>query len=220
MGEIEGGSAAGRRYGCLVVGAGEIQDYKAVSALLRPDAFVICADGGLGHCRPMDLRPHLLVGDLDSLETAPPAGVEQVTLSPDKDYTDSYHAAQEAMARGHRRLLLTGMLGGRLDHTLANIGLLAHLAEQGADALLTDGICELRALAGSGELLLPRRPDCYFSLLALEPCRGVTILGGKYPLQGYPLSPSDPRAISNEFRDGDVTILQQSGTLVVLTQPR
>ncbi len=207
-------------YGCVVMGAGEIRDYEAVSALLEPDAFVICADGGLKHCPKMNLRPHLLVGDLDSLETSPPAGLELVALSPDKNYTDSYHGAEEARQRGYRRLLLTGMLGGRLDHTLANLGLLAHLVKQGSDALLTDGVCHAHALMGKGELLLPRRPGCYFSLLALAPCRGITILGGKYPLNDYPLSPWDPRAVSNEFCGGDVTIFQEEGALVVLTQPK
>lgn len=207
-------------YPCVVVGAGEIQDYEAVSALLEPDAFVICADGGLQHCRGLGLRPHLLVGDLDSLTTAPPAGVELVPLSPDKNYTDSYHGVLEAMERGYHRLLLTGMLGGRLDHTLANLGLLTYVVEQGADALLTDGVCHAHALVGRGERLLAQRPGCYFSLLALAPCQGVTILGGKYPLNDYPLSPWDPRAVSNEFCGTDVTILQQEGVLVILSQPK
>jgi len=207
-------------YPCVVIGAGEIRDYEAVSALLEPDAFVVCADGGLEHCLHMGLTPHLLVGDWDSLTGAVPAGVERVPLSPDKNYTDSYHAVQEAMEQGYRRLLLTGMLGGRLDHTLANLGLLAYAVEKGCGALLTDGVCHAYALMGKGELHLPQRSGCYFSLLALAPCRGVTILGGKYPLNDYPLSPWDPRAVSNEFCGSDVIVLQQEGALIVLSQPK
>ena len=81
-------------YGCVVMGAGEIRDYEAVSALLEPDAFVICADGGLKHCPKMNLRPHLLVGDLDSLETALPAGLELVALGP---FIEDVHGPDERM---------------------------------------------------------------------------------------------------------------------------
>lgn len=208
-------------YPCAVVGAGEIADYPAVASLLADDAFVVCADGGLAHCQGLGVTPRLLVGDFDSLGGGEiPAGLERIALSPDKNYTDSWHAAQESLDRGHRRLLLTGMLGGRLDHTLANLQLLAGCAAQGADALLTDGVVQALAHVGPGELLVPRRADCYFSLLALEQCRGVTIYGGKYPLDDYDLGCADPRAVSNEFAGGDVRVVKASGTLIVLSQPK
>lgn len=207
-------------YSCAIIGAGEINDYRAVAALLRPGCFVVCADGGLAHCGRLGLAPHLLVGDFDSVGGELPAGVEKIALSPDKNYTDSHHAAQEAMARGHRNLLLTGMLGGRLDHTLANLALLARCSKAGGAVLLTDGITQARALVGAGELTMPCRAGSYFSLLALERCAGVTILGGKYPLDDYDLACDDPRAISNEFAGTDVSIRQRAGVLIVLSQPK
>jgi len=203
----------------VILGAGEIVGCARVAGLISPGAFVVCADGGLIHCQTLNLRPNLLVGDFDSLGTPPPEDIPHIALSPDKNYTDSYYAAEQAARRGYSRMLLAGMLGGRLDHTLANIQLLANLARKGADAMLTDGETDGFALAGSGKLLLPNRAGCYFSLFALEACGGLTIAGGKYPLTDYLLQPDDPRAVSNEFAGKDVVITQESGLLVALCCP-
>ena len=207
-------------YPCAILGAGEILDYTRVASLLDAPAFVICADGGLTHCEQLGLRPHLLVGDFDSLKQPAPPGIERITLTPEKDYTDSYHAAEVAVGRGYARILLSGMLGGRLDHTLSNLQILLSLAGQNADALLTDGVTDTYALSGGGQLTLPNREDCYFSVLAMGSCQGVTITGGKFPLNEYPLRPDDPRAVSNEFAGSDVNISQKSGMLVVVSQPK
>jgi len=206
-------------FGCVVLGAGEVVDPKRLAGLIAPGPFVICADGGLIHAPALGLTPNLLVGDFDSL-TEPPIDIPRVTLSPEKNYTDSFYAARQAVEYGHTRLLLTGMLGGRLDHTLANIQLLAGLAKDGADAMVTDGQTDLFALAGSGQRALPCRAGCYFSLFALETCRGLSIFGAKYRLDNHTLRPHDPRAISNEFAGQDVVISQTGGLLAAVVTPK
>lgn len=206
-------------FGCAVLGAADILNYSRVASLIAAGAFVVCADGGLRHCRPLNLTPDLVVGDFDSLATPAPDGTTRIPLSVDKDYTDSFHAAQTAAERGYTRLLLAGMLGGRLDHTLANLQLLALLAQQSADCLLTDGGTDAYALSGGGELCLPARKGCYFSVLALEQCENLSIIGGKYPLEGYTLRCDDPRAISNEFVGADVRIRISAGVAVAVSTP-
>jgi len=202
------------------LGAGEIVDYARVTAFLPPGVFVVCADGGLVHCEKLGLRPSLLIGDFDSLGVLPPPGIECITLAADKDYTDSFHAAEVAVERGYTRLLLSGMLGGRLDHTLGNLQLLLKLAGQGAEALLTDGVTDVYALSGAGRLTVPNRDNCYFSVLSMGCCEGVAIAGGKYQLEGYALRADDPRAVSNEFAGRDVVVSQRAGQLVVVSQPK
>jgi len=208
------------RFSCVVLGAGEILDYSRVASFIASGAFVICADGGANHCAKLGLSPNLLVGDFDSLPGQMPPGTERIPLCTKKNYTDSFHAAEQAQSRGHTRLLLSGMLGGRLDHTLGNLSLLAGLTKAGASALLTDGRTDVYALAGEGELALPNREGCYFSVLAFESCCDVSIAGGKFPLENYPLSPDDPRALSNEFAGKDVRITQKSGLLIATSCPK
>jgi len=206
-------------YRCAVLGAGEILNHSRVASLIAPGAFIVCADGGFKHCSALNLRPGLIVGDFDSLPSPVPPDIPRVALSAGKDYTDSFYAAGHAAERGYSRLLLAGMLGGRLDHSLANLQLLARLAGQGIGAVLTDGVTDAYALAGAGKLLVPHRENCYFSVFALESCEGVTIAGGKYSMEDYALRGDDPRAVSNEFAGGDVLVRQKSGLLVVISQP-
>jgi len=206
-------------YRCAVLGAGEILDYSRVASLIAPGAFIVCADGGLKHCGALNLRPGLIVGDFDSIAAPAPPDIPRIALPTDKDYTDSFYAASHAIEQGHSRLLLAGMLGGRLDHSLANLQLLARLAGQGISAVLTDGVTDAYALAGAGELIVPHRENCYFSVLVLESCDGVTITGGKFSIENYTLRGDDPRAVSNEFACGDVRVRQKSGILVVISQP-
>src|SRR5699024_6618166 len=123
------------------------------------------------------------------------------------------------LRRGHRRLLLAGVLGGRLDHTLANLQSLAHLSRSGVSACLTDGPTDLFALTDETRTF-PARRAYYFTLIALtERCEGVTICGAKYPLQDYTLTFDDPRAISNEFLSVPMTVSVHKGTLAVLMTP-
>jgi len=208
---------------CVVLGAGEIIDYAAVAARIPRDSFVICADGGLAHCAPLGLRPHLLVGDLDSAGN-PPEGVPLLPLSPHKNYTDTAHAVEEAINRGYGPLLLCGMLGGRMDHTLANLQTLGQCAVRGVSAVITDGRTDIHPLCpqlNGGVLRLPPRPGHYFSLLSLvDACSGVTILGAMYPLNDYPLSSLEARAVSNEFLLDTVTVTLNSGVLLVVVTPK
>ena len=207
---------------CVVISAGEIADYAGVRARIPPGSFVLCADGGLRHCKGLHLTADLLVGDFDSLGRPPP-GIPTVTLPPDKNYTDTDHAVEEAVGRGYRRLLLCGALGGRADHTIANLQTLARCAAQGLEAQITDGVTDIYALSARGErreLWLEPRAGHYFSLLSMvDACAGVTIRGGRYPLEHYPLSSLEARAVSNEFTGEPVCISMEEGVLVVVVTP-
>ena len=114
----------------LLFANGVLDDTGWVGPYLARAAAVIAADGGLRHLLPLGHRPDALIGDLDSL----PAGVVaeeaagRVIRHPrDKDETDLELALLYAVAQypGHEVLILGGF-GGRLDHMLANILVLAH----------------------------------------------------------------------------------------------
>lgn len=216
--------AQNARRQCVILGAGKIADYPAVAAEIADGAFVLCADGGYYHCKALGVVPDLLIGDFDSLGAPLPSDLPQIALPPDKDYTDATLALAHARSLGFRDFLLTGMLGGRLDHTLANLQNLADCARRGHSARITDGSTWGRALAaleGPAELALEPRPNHYFSLIALsERCEGVTIKGGLYPLEDYPLLNHVPRAVSNEFTGEPVTVSLREGVLLVLSMPK
>ena len=112
---------------CVIIGGAKIRDYERARRYLRPDDFAVYCDCGLDHMEGLGLAPGLIVGDFDS-HPAPDLAAETITLPREKDDTDTVYAVKEALRRGYEDFLLLGAIGGRLDHTLANIQLLILLA--------------------------------------------------------------------------------------------
>lgn len=55
---------------CVVVSAAEIKNYEKISSYLKPDDYFVVCDGGLNHCKPLGIKPDLIVGDFDSFDKA------------------------------------------------------------------------------------------------------------------------------------------------------
>lgn len=92
---------------------------------------VIAVDGGFASLAAVDCAPDLAMGDFDSLGYVP-EGMSVKAFSPEKDASDMELALEEALARGADAVEVYGALGGRLDHTVANLQLLASFAERGS----------------------------------------------------------------------------------------
>jgi thiamine pyrophosphokinase len=58
-----------------------------------------------------------------------------------------------ALSRGATEILIIGGLSGRLDHTLSNLAILAHLNEKKIPATMTDGQNRARFVRNSGALI-------------------------------------------------------------------
>jgi thiamine pyrophosphokinase len=107
-----------------------MSDPAVIRSMLRPDDWIIAADGGARHALACGRPPHLVIGDMDSI---PPAirteletqGTKFLAFPAAKDETDLELALLHAAAEGATDILVAGALGGRLDQTLANVQLLA-----------------------------------------------------------------------------------------------
>ncbi len=119
-----------------------------------PGDRVIAADSGAVHARAWGWPVHLLVGDLDS---APPAevvaliaaGTPLLTAAAAKDETDLELALTRARAGGATEIVLCAALGGRADHALANVLLLARPELAGLDVRIVEGGQTMRLLRGA-----------------------------------------------------------------------
>lgn len=202
---------------CCIFGAGDYGGFFPSPQQLD-GALLIAADGGFAAMARHGLTPHLAVGDFDSLGRVP-QGVPVLRHPPEKDDTDMVLAADEGLARGCDRFLIFGGLGGRLDHSLANLHLLARLAERGCPAFLLgdgSGVTAVR----SGTLTFSPAHRGTVSLFAWGgPARGVTLSGLRYPLTEGILTPTHPLGVSNEFTSREATVSVADGTLLVLFSP-
>lgn len=191
----------------------------------------VAVDGGLERLLAQEIRPDLVLGDFDSLGKEYRPYLEElqrrspekiVRLPREKDDTDTLHALRVCMERGCREFVLLGALGGRLDHTMANIQCLAWLRKNDAAGYLL-GKDTLVAVLSSETLLFPENLTCTFSLFALDSrLTGVTLEGMKYPLSEATVENSFPIGVSNEIRPGDrarVTV-RDGLALVILQMPQ
>ena len=203
---------------CCIFGAG---DY---GAMPRPEldgrCFLIAADGGYGQLKQWGMSPHLAVGDFDSLGRVP-EDVEVVRHPVRKDDTDMMLAVQEGLARGCGRFLIYGGLGGRLDHTLANLHSLAFLARKHIPAFLLGPDAAITAVC-NGTLSFPAGYRGTLSLFAWGgAAEDVTLSGLRYPLDRGVLVPDRPLGVSNEFLDGQAALVTAGrGTVLALWTPQ
>lgn len=176
--------------------------------------FVIAADRGLDIALEAGITPDLVVGDFDSAKSEVPEGVECVKVSPVKDDTDAMLAADFALKYGCGELRFFCALGGRIDHTVANIQMLYHFKMRGiGGALFGD---DTRLFLLSDESIEIPKYDGYLSVFAYEKNVIVTESGVKYPITNHPLTNDMPIGVSNEIVDEKAVITVHSGTALVL----
>ena len=187
---------------CVIIGGAGIERYDIVRARLRDDDYFVFCDSGLRHAEGLGASPDLIVGDFDSHEN-PHMDVETIVLPREKDDTDTFFAAKEMLSHGFEEFLLVGVIGARLDHTLANLSILLMLDTAGKSAKAVDDYSEME-IVSSGPAFIE---DTYsfFSLLNITgEAEGVTIENAKYPLEGAALECDYQYAVSNEVLPGKV----------------
>ena len=199
---------------CVIVGAGELED--AVIRRREGD-LVIAADGGLKYLERAGITPDIALGDFDSLGYRPDLP-EVIYHPPEKDDTDTMLAVREGFARGFDTFVIYAGLGGRLDHTVANLQTLAFIAENGGRGYLVGGSAVSTAVKdasisfGAGERGM-------ISVFCMgEKAEGVTISGLKYEVENAELVPYLPLGASNEFTGKPAKIEVKHGTLLVMWQ--
>lgn len=195
---------------CHIVGAGEMGGARID---VRPGDYLIAADAGYSEVLAQGLTPDLAVGDFDSLGSVP-EGVEVVQHPVMKDDTDMMLAIKLGFERGFARFFIYGALGGRLDHTLANIQALIYIANRGGQGWIIGDAC-LTAIH-DGEARFKAAANGVISVFCLgEPAKGVTLEGLLYPLSDYTMVSDVALGVSNEFTGQSARVAVSDGTLVI-----
>lgn len=199
---------------CRIVGAG---DTVGVSVEMEEGDFLIAADGGLLTLQQQGLRPHLAVGDFDSLGSVP-TDLPIVRYPVEKDDTDMAIAVEEGLSRGYTRFVLYGGMGGRVDHTLANIQLLTYLAKKGARGVLLDSTTALTVIADGG-CWEGEAPNGTVSVFCLgDRAEGVTLRGLHYTLTDATLTCDRALGVSNAFVGERAAVSVRTGALLIVWQ--
>lgn len=183
------------------------------------DDFVICADGGYTYAQKVGIKPDLFVGDFDSFSDTLPEDIPNVTLETHKDDTDSMHCATVALERGYKEVVLLAAIGGRLDHTLANISVLQYLTENGIKAAILSDKEEIFYLP-EGRYTFDNVKDKTISVFPFG-CPDVMVTYDckvEYPARNLKILSSVAVGISNIFRDDRAEVVINSGNAVLIIE--
>ena len=179
---------------------------------------VICADGGLLIAEKLGLSPTHLIGDYDSMELpealADAAGI--VKLPMEKDMTDTEAAVDMAVSLGFDHITVLGGLGGRFDHTMGNLGILAKYCEELPYLALVDGQNYVRMIS-PGCYELAKNPYKYLGVISYgDFAEMVTLRGVKYSLEEHFLTHATSLGVSNEITADVAEISFTSGKLLII----
>ena len=196
---------------CYIVGAMA----KSLPDISRENSFVIAADAGYKALQQVNIKPDLVVGDFDSLGQVPEG--ENIVCHPVmKDDTDMMLAVKLGLERGYTRFHIYGGMGGRTDHTIANIQTLAYIAGRGASAFLF-GDGEVMTVIKNSTLSFPSGSEGTVSAFAIGgKAVGVYESGLLYSLENAELTPDFPLGVSNEFTGKAAHIKVENGMLLVV----
>ena len=202
---------------CYIFGAGERSD-NTIS--LTPDDLVIAADGGFDYLEELGLRADYVLGDFDSVLSFDLPS-DSIRYPKEKDDTDMMLAVKHGLEKGYSEFMIYGGLGGRLDHTLGNIQVLAYLSKNGASGTLYASDHAVRVVSNGtisfGKDLPENVTGNICSVFSLsDKSLSVTIHGLKYETDSITLTNSFPLGISNEFTGKKAYIHVEKGTIAVL----
>lgn len=196
---------------CHIVGAGECNEL-----IIKKESgdLIIAADGGYAYLEKAGIKPDIAIGDFDSLNFSPVCE-KVIKLNPIKDITDMYAAVNVGIEEGYSCFHLYGATGGRIDHTISNIQLIASLAQNKMKAFIHDGNTVITAICNDS-LEFSTENKGYISVFShSEKCSGVYLKGLKYMLENAELTNTFPLGVSNEFIGEKSEIIIGNGTAIV-----
>lgn len=207
---------------CIILN-GKIQDYKKIKEIIIKEKYdyIICADGGANHTYNMDINPNYIIGDLDSInkeiaEHYKKYEVKFEKFPTKKDQTDSELCIYLSNKLKTKELHLIGALGGRIDHTIANINLLYYIRSMNIKPKIISEDEEIY-IATNEEIIVKGKKEDTISIIPINgDAKGVTLSGLEYPLNDCCMKFSVPLGISNVMLDSKCSIKVDNGSLIVI----
>ncbi len=176
---------------------------------------LIAADGGAKYFLDIGLTPHVITGDMDSIDLgiwANKTNIRFIQYQAEKDKSDTELAVEYALEQGCRQVILLAATGGRMDHTLGNVALLA--AYPGRIAILDDNYT-LVAVDKSEKCVLNGNIGTTVSLIpyGVGPLT-IRTTGLRYPLPDQSLQ-YPTHGLSNEMSQTQACVCVKDGILLV-----
>lgn len=176
---------------------------------------IIAADAGLGNLNEIGITPHYIVGDFDSLNYEP-TGDNVIKHPVRKDETDTILAIDIGFEKGFKRFIIYGCVGGRLDHTYANIQAAAYVTQKGGNAVFIGPDFNFTVIKDNYVKFSDKNKGVISVFALSSTAIKVTEKGLLYELDKEKLSPDYPLGVSNEFIGKESYVSVKDGTICIM----
>lgn len=180
------------------------------------DGFIYCADGGYKYAEKFNIIPDVLIGDFDTCPEALKSDFYAEKYNTKKDETDTMLAVMDAIDKGFEEINIFAALGGRFDHTIANVQTLSYILKSGRKGYIYDKN-NIVTMQGKGKTEYFQREGYYFSIFAYsEVVKNLTITGAEYNTEKLDLYQTFPLGVSNRIVDEYCSVEFDDGILLVV----
>ena len=201
---------------CIIFGALKINT-EGFNLNKNDNDIVIAADKGLETLKELNIKANYIIGDFDSLGYIPEG--ENIIKHPIiKDDTDTMLCVKTALNMGYKYFEIYGCIGGRLDHTIANIQTASYIADNNGVAVFFDTKSKT-ALTVIKNNSISFSADCKGNISVFSLCDksvGVNEKGLLYELSDAVLTADFPLGVSNEFIGKSSSISVKNGKLCII----
>lgn len=215
----------------LIITGGHL-DFDFAKAFCEQLAYdkVFAVDKGLEYADALGIRPDYILGDFDSVDKELVLRYQKQIDSGTLDATIEYHpvkkdaadtelAVLKAIEDGADSITIVGATGSRLDHVLANIGLLSLAAEKNVECQIVDACNRIRLLTGKVYYCI-RKEEQYGEYLSFIPLtsvvKGLTLTGVMYPLTDRTVYQNSSLTVSNQITEKEAHISIEEGELLMI----
>lgn len=200
----------------IIVLNGEISsNYSFYKERLRDNPKIISCNGGYLNCLKLNIKPDLLIGDLDSIERIE---FKNIIIAPrEKDKSDAELALDYAIKNGLKEIEFWGAIGGRVDHTLFNISLLVKIYKEGGKGLIFHPPFYIFII--DKFYRFKKKESGLISLYPLTPqIKNLRIKNLKYELNGKDIYLGSTETLSNEFVGKVAEIELDEGLILAISE--
>ena len=208
----------------LILVNGELYKPGVLRSRVRAETFdlVIGADGAARYAHTLNVTLDAIIGDMDSLSDSEKHGSnipEFISYPAEKNETDLELAILYAQQQGANQIIMVGVMGGRMDMTIAIIPLTAHASLGSCRIELWHGEQTGWVIKPPGEDIFGRPGDTVSFIPLGGDASGITTDGLKYSLKNEKLTFGPARGISNILEKPSAHIKLSEGLLLAVHIP-
>ncbi len=207
----------------LVLTNGELYETDILRTRISKEVFdlVIGVDGGSRYATEFNTVPDVIIGDMDSVphhEQAEHKNTRLLSYPEEKDETDLELALLYAIEQGTDKIVVVGVMGGRMDMTISNIQLVANLSSASCRIEVWHGNQTGWIMQPPGEDI-PGNPGDTISLIPIGgEASGIITKAMKYPLNNEKLT-MKTRGVSNRIENTPAHVAFSQGLLLAVHTP-